>query len=84
MLLVFCSSDAVQPAGEVQTSQNGVHQPAAPGARAPVQTQQVPLTTQTLRGGHVLDADGNTGNTVTPSSIIILCFHTLSSIMMLL
>lgn len=47
--------------GEVPEAPHGLHQSAAAGAGEPVQTQQVPVQTQTLRGGHFTHADRDTG-----------------------
>lgn len=55
------SPGAVQPAGQVPPAAHRLHQPAAAGAGAPVQAQQVPVAAQALRGGHVADAHGDPG-----------------------
>ena len=60
------SPGAVQPAGEVPPAPHRLHQPAAAGAGAPVQAQQVPVSAQTLRGGHLTDAHGDSGTVHTP------------------
>ncbi|KAF7689769.1 hypothetical protein HF521_013122 [Silurus meridionalis] len=39
--------------GKMQETTHGLHQSAAARAREPVQTQQIPLTAQTLRSRHV-------------------------------
>lgn len=59
--LSLSSGPSVWSVGEVPEAPHGLHQPAAPGAGEPVQTQQVPVQTQTLRGGHVPDADRDSG-----------------------
>lgn len=55
------SSDAVKPARKVQKTQDSVHQSAAAGAGASVQTEQVSVATKALRGGHVAHAHRNSG-----------------------
>lgn len=55
------SPGAVQPARQVQETTDRVHEPAAAGAGASVQAEQVPLTTEALRSGDVPHADRNAG-----------------------
>lgn len=56
-----CSPGAVQPARQVQETKNCLYEPAAAGVGAPVQAEQVPVTTQALRSGDVTHADRNSG-----------------------
>lgn len=57
----FFSHTPVWFDGKMSQAAHGFHQSTATGAGEPVQTQQVPLTTQTLRSGHIAHADRNTG-----------------------
>lgn len=64
---VSSSGPSVRSVGEVQEAPDRLHQSAAPGAGEPVQTQQVPVQTQTLWSGHLTHADWNTGERESPS-----------------
>lgn len=50
-------------AWEMQEAQDSFHQSAAAGTGKSVQAQQVPVQTQTLRGGHLTHADRDPGQT---------------------
>lgn len=57
----ICSPGAVQPARQVQETKNCLYEPAVAGVGASVQAEQVPVTTEAVRGGHVTHADRNSG-----------------------
>lgn len=65
MSSVFLSGPSVRAFGEVPEAPHRFYQPAAAGAGEPVQAQQVPVQTQTLRGGHFAHADRNAGERAT-------------------
>ncbi|CAI9571725.1 unnamed protein product, partial [Staurois parvus] len=55
------SPGSVQSAGEVQKTEDSLHQPAVVGVGTPVQAEQIPLQTETFRGGHIADAHRDPG-----------------------